>query len=70
MPIFNRLTSIEVNHITAVPEIYELLAKFKDTTQDLSTLKVFVSGGSSLTDENYGKIKNTFNIDLLHGWGV
>jgi long-subunit acyl-CoA synthetase (AMP-forming) len=36
----------------------------------LSSLKVFVSGGSRLTKENYQKIKQAFGIEFLHGYGL
>jgi long-chain acyl-CoA synthetase len=68
--IFKFIKELKINHITAVPEIYLLLEKFKDTAGQLPSLKVFVCGGSLLTHEDYDRIKRAFNIDLLHGYGL
>jgi long-chain acyl-CoA synthetase len=68
--IFKLIKELEINHITAVPEIYLLLEKFRDTAGKLSSLKVFVCGGSMLSREDYSRIKNAFDIDLLHGYGL
>ena len=46
--IFELINKFEINHITAVPEIYLLLEKFKDISGKLESLKVFVCGGSGL----------------------
>ena len=68
--IFEIIRQFDINHITAVPEIYLLLERFKDTAGKLPSLKVFVSGGSSLSPEDYYRIKEAFSIDLLHGYGL
>jgi long-chain acyl-CoA synthetase len=68
--IFEFIHEFKINHITAVPEIYLLLEKFRDTAGKLQSLKVFVCGGSLLTREDYYRIKKTFDIDLLHGYGL
>jgi long-chain acyl-CoA synthetase len=47
-----------------------LLEKFKSINGNVQSLKVFVCGGSVLSEENYFKIKKAFNIDLLHGYGL
>ena len=59
-----------INHVTAVPEIYRLLVRFQENGRSLPTLKVFTSGGSLLTDEAYGTIREAFDVDLLHGYGL
>lgn len=68
--IFELIDEAKVDHITAVPEIYLLLAKFRDLAGKLKSLKVFVCGGSLLTRDDYYRIKNAFGIDLLHGYGL
>ncbi len=68
--LFEIIDDVKINHIIAVPEIYLLLEKFKDLTRELPSLKVFVCGGSSLSRENYYRIKKAFDIDLLHGYGL
>jgi len=68
--IFELINEFKINHITAIPEIYLLLEKFKDIAGKLQSLKVFVCGGSSLSREEYYRIKKAFNIDILHGYGL
>lgn len=68
--IFEYIKEYNINNITSVPEIYGMLAKFKEMAKDISSLKVFVCGGSFLSKESYNKIKEAFNIDLLHGYGL
>ena len=59
-----------INHVTSVPEIYELFCRLRDPSVDLSSLKAFVSGGSKLDGDGYARIRNAFSIDLLHGYGL
>lgn len=68
--LFKLIDEFKINHITAVPEIYLLLAKVKDKAEKLQSLKVFVCGGSTLSRKDYYRIKKAFNIDLLHGYGL
>lgn len=68
--IFELINKFNINHVIAVPEIYLLLEKFKDIAGKLRSLKVFVCGGSTLSREDYYRIKKAFNIDLLHGYGL
>ncbi|MFO7884922.1 MAG: class I adenylate-forming enzyme family protein [Desulfobacteraceae bacterium] len=70
LKLFEYIRQHKINIITAVPEIYELLLNCREESADLSALKVFVSGGSRLTQENYQKIKQAFGIELLHGYGL
>jgi long-chain acyl-CoA synthetase len=68
--LFQYIRDYRIEHVTSVPEIYELLYRLHDPAIDLSSLKVFVSGGSILTPESYANIKRAFSIDLLHGYGL
>ena len=68
--LFNLVSDLRIDHVTAVPEFYSLLARLRDPSIDLSSLKVFVSGGSSLAPENYEEIRRTFSVDVLHGYGL
>jgi long-chain acyl-CoA synthetase len=70
LKLFEFIRTYRINIITAVPEIYELLLNCREESTDLSSLKVFVSGGSKLTEANYQKIKHAFGIELLHGYGL
>ena len=68
--LFQYIREYRIEHVTSVPEIYELLYRLHDPSIDLSSLKVFVSGGSVLTPDSFSKIKRAFSIDLLHGYGL
>ncbi|MEN8123082.1 MAG: class I adenylate-forming enzyme family protein, partial [Bacteroidota bacterium] len=68
--LFKYIPQYKINIITAVPEIYELFFNCREESTDLSSLKVFVSGGSTLTKEKYQIIKEFFNVELLHGYGL
>ncbi len=70
LKLFQYILEYKINIITAVPEIYEILFNCREESVDLSSLKVFVSGGSRLTNENYQKIQHAFGIELLHGYGL
>jgi len=68
--LFELINEFKINHIIAIPEIYLLLEKFKELAGKLLSVKVFGCGGSLLSHENYYRIKKTFNIDILHGYGL
>jgi long-subunit acyl-CoA synthetase (AMP-forming) len=68
--LFQHIRDFRIEHVTSVPEIYELLYRLHDPAIDLSSLKVFVSGGSVLTPDSYADLKRVFSIDLLHGYGL
>lgn len=70
LKLFEYIQQYNINIITAIPEVYELLFNCREESVDLSSLKAFVSGGSRLTKENYQKVKQAFNIELLHGYGL
>ena len=70
LKLFKYIPKYKVNIIIAIPEIYELLFNCRDVSMDLSSLEVFVSGGSTLTKEKYQIIQNAFKIELLHGYGL
>ncbi len=68
--LFRYIEEMRIDHLCSIPEIYEMLYRLPDPGADLSSLKVFVSGGSLLTSESYSKIKQAFSVDLLHGYGL
>jgi long-subunit acyl-CoA synthetase (AMP-forming) len=68
--IFKTVKEYHVEIITAVPEIFGLLARLKDPAYDLSSLKVFVSGGSVLGTEEYRRLEDVFGVEVLHGYGL
>ncbi|HPV42444.1 MAG TPA: class I adenylate-forming enzyme family protein [Spirochaetota bacterium] len=59
-----------VDNVLAVPELFELLAKFRDEAGDISSLKAFLSGGSVLPVEQYRGLASLFSVDLIHGYGL
>ena len=70
LKLFKYIPQYKISIITAIPEIYELLLNCREESTDLSSLKVLGSGGSTLTKEQYQTIKEAFNIELLHGYGL
>ena len=68
--LFQYIRDFRIEHVTSVPEIYELLYRLRDPAADLSSLKVFVSGGSLLTLDSYSTLTRAFSVDLLHGYGL
>jgi len=68
--LFEYIQKYKINNILAVPELYDLFLKLNNNTNDLSTMKAFLSGGSVLPKKNYAKLMETFNVDLIHGYGL
>ena len=68
--LFQYIRDFRIDYVTSVPEIYELLCRLRDPAVDLSSLKVFISGGSSLNPDAYANIKQAFSVDLCHGYGL
>ncbi|MBN1837234.1 MAG: acyl--CoA ligase [Spirochaetales bacterium] len=68
--LFEQIRAQGVNAVTAVPEIYELLARVKDPQLRLPSLEVLVCGGSTLTPEAYERVRGAFSAQLLHGYGL
>ncbi len=59
-----------VDNVLAVPELFDLLIKFRDDAGDISSLKAFLSGGSIMPVEQYRSLGVLFNVDLIHGYGL
>jgi len=68
--IFQHIHDLEIEYITAVPEIFQLFCRLHEPCSCLTSLRAFVSGGSILTPEAYENQKKAFEIDLLHGYGL
>ena len=68
--LFRIIEERRIDHITAVPEIYMLLHRLKDPSREAPSLKVFVSGGSRLSAEEYSHIRQAFGVEVLHGYGL
>lgn len=68
--LFSTISQHSVNHILAIPEIYELLSRIYRGDETLDSLKVFVSGGSYLAPDKYDEYSAKFGVDVLHGYGL
>ena len=68
--LFEHIQKYNIDNVLAVPELYELFINLRDSAQDITTLKAFLSGGSILPKENFYKLIDTFNVDLIHGYGL
>ena len=68
--LFQYIRDFRIDYVTSVPEIYELLSRLRDHAVDLSSLKVFISGGSMLTTDSYANIRRAFSVDLCQGYGL
>jgi long-chain acyl-CoA synthetase len=68
--IFDTILSHGIEYVTAVPEILNLLVRLKEIDRSLPSLKAFVSGGSILDQSSYERIRRSFSVDLMHGYGL
>jgi long-subunit acyl-CoA synthetase (AMP-forming) len=68
--IFEYVNKYKINNILAVPEIYRLLLKFIDISPNNAFLKELLSGGSVLLKEDYVALKNAFQTEVIHGYGL
>jgi fatty-acyl-CoA synthase len=69
--LFDFIQKYNINIITAVPEIYELIYGFKDHPADLSTLTDFMCGGSYISDELFTKVTEAFpHVVVGQGYGL
>ncbi|MGM0675174.1 MAG: class I adenylate-forming enzyme family protein [Spirochaetota bacterium] len=68
--IFEYFDTYDIQHVTAVPEIYRLLHRARPKERTFPSLRTFVSGGSLLGKDEYASIRDGFDIELLHGYGL
>lgn len=68
--VFDAIERLQVSHITAVPELYRLLLRTRDSERPLPSLKTFVSGGSYLAPREQEALCDAFDIEVLHGYGL
>ncbi len=54
----------------AIPELYDLLSRLNNGSHDLSSLKVFISGGSKITPEQHTRFTEMFSTEVIHGYGL
>ncbi len=70
MQMLDYIRRYRVDNVLAVPELFDLLMKFRDDAGDISSLKAFLSGGSILPVGQYRSLGVLFNVDLIHGYGL
>lgn len=68
--IFDYFDEYHIEHVTAVPELYRLLHRARPDARRFPALRTFVSGGSLLRAEEHGPIRDAFELDFLHGYGL
>ncbi|TVQ41223.1 MAG: long-chain fatty acid--CoA ligase [Spirochaetaceae bacterium] len=68
--LFDAIAGLRIQHVTAVPELYALMRRAKSATVTLPSLEAFVSGGSVLTADEYQALRQTFGVEVLHGYGL
>jgi long-chain acyl-CoA synthetase len=68
--IFDYFDTYEIEHVTAIPEIYRLLHRSRPEGRRFPSLCTFVSGGSFLEREEHARIGEAFGVDFCHGYGL
>ena len=68
--IFKYIEQFEIDRIIAVPELYFLFLRFLDSSTQIGSLKVLVSGGSLLRASEFEVVRSKFHAELLHGYGL
>ncbi len=68
--LFDTIHKLEIRHMTAVPEIYRLLARSFRSKRPPESLKTFVSGGSTLEAGECRNFNDIFEVEVLHGFGL
>ncbi|MDA3948753.1 MAG: class I adenylate-forming enzyme family protein [Spirochaeta sp.] len=68
--LFSAIENLDIQHVTAVPEIYRLLSRSLRPSHNVSSLKTCVSGGSLLGSDEYEELRTTLKVDVLHGYGL
>ena len=68
--LFDAINVLKIQHVTAVPELYALLRRAAGDSTQLPSLQAFVCGGSVLGDGEYHALRETFGVEVLHGYGL
>ncbi len=68
--LFDIIEKERITHMLAIPELYDLLGRLKKEENDLSSLQVFISGGSQLTPDQHRKFSEMFSAEVIHGYGL
>lgn len=68
--LFSLIEKEKIAHLLSVPEVYDLLKRLYRGDEDLSSLEVFISGGSRLTPDLYQGLSETFGVEVIHGYGL
>ena len=68
--LFEAVHEHRIDHVLAVPELYELFLKLREGAGKIPRMKAFLSGGSVLPKEHYSRLMEEFDVDLIHGYGL
>jgi long-chain acyl-CoA synthetase len=68
--LFSAVENLDIQHLTAVPEIYRLLTRSLRPGHNVTSLKRCVSGGSLLEPDQYDALGSTLDVEVLHGYGL
>ncbi|TVR05551.1 MAG: long-chain fatty acid--CoA ligase [Spirochaetaceae bacterium] len=68
--LFQAIDRLNIQHLTAVPEIYSLLLRAHGASAAPPSLRTFVSGGSVLSGELFARLGDHFGVEVLHGYGL
>ncbi|MBN1495855.1 MAG: acyl--CoA ligase [Spirochaetes bacterium] len=68
--LFEAVTEHGIDYVLAVPELYELFLNLREAAGAVPRMKAFLSGGSVLPEEHYGRLMEEFGVELIHGYGL
>jgi long-chain acyl-CoA synthetase len=69
--IFKVIDNFQVNHLTTVPSIYDVLfLNHKNVEYDLSSLTCCITGGAYMSPEMIAAIKTKMGIEIFQGYGL
>ena len=68
--LFDAIRDLDVQHLTAVPELYALIRRSHSENVSLPSLRVFVCGGSVLEVDAWHDLSSHFGVEVLHGYGL
>jgi len=68
--LFEAVAEHGIDYVLAVPELYELFLNLREAAGAVPRMKAFLSGGSVLPEEHYGRLMEEFGVELIHGYGL
>jgi long-chain acyl-CoA synthetase len=68
--ILDVLQNRNIHCLSSIPEILVMLARVKRDENITDSLKVLVSGGSTLSEDHHNLISDKFGVEVLNGYGL